>query len=80
MVSDSPRENFIEAIKHNKMDVDDFELKEQSDPRRGTDIHQITGQVTIRRKSTGVEKTYASGHGSSWPAEFDDDLSQGVFN
>ena len=80
MVSDSTREDFIEAIKHQGFDVDDFELTEQRDPPRGTDVQPFTGQVTIRRKSTRAEKTYASGHGSSWPTEFDDDLSQGVFN
>ncbi len=76
----SVTEDSIQAIERHGLDVDDFELTEQMDPRRGTDIQPITGQVTIRRKSTGVEKTYASGHGSSWPTEFDDDLSQGVFN
>ena len=80
MVSDSTREDFVGAIKRHGLDVDDFELTEQRDPPRGTDVQPFTGQVTIRRKSTGAEKTYASGHDSRWPAEFDDDLGEGVFN
>ena len=80
MVSDSVTEDCIQAIERQGLDVDDFELTEQRDPPRGTDVQPFTGQVTIRRKSTGAERTYASGHGSTWPAEFDDDLSQGVFN
>ncbi len=80
MVSDSEREDFTQAINRNGLDVDDFELTEQRDPPIGTDVQPITGQVTIRRKSTGAEKIYAAGHGSSWPAEFEQDLRQGFFN
>ncbi len=57
-----------------------LKLTEQRDPPIGTDVQPITGQVTIRRKSTGAEKIYAAGHGSSWPAEFEQDLRQGFFN
>ena len=52
MVSDSEREDFTQAINRNGLDVDDFELTEQRDPPIGTDVQPITGQVTIRRKST----------------------------
>ncbi len=80
MVNDSEREDFTQAINHHGLDVDDFELTEQRDQPIGTDVQPITGQVTIRRKSTGAEKTYDAGHGSSWPAEFEQDLQQGGFN
>ena len=79
MVDDSEREDFEQAILAKGFEPDDFELIEKRDPPGGGEIHPITGTVTIKRKSNGTEKSYQAGHGSAWPAEFSDDLNNGVF-
>ena len=79
MVGDSEREDFEQAIRDKGFDLDDFELIENRDPPRGGEVHAITGTLTIKRRSTGLERTYQAGYGSAWPAEFSDDLNNGVF-
>lgn len=79
MVDASEREDFEQAIRAKGFELDDFELIEKRDPPGGGEIHAITGTVTIKRKSSGIERSYRAGHRSAWPAEFRDDLNNGVF-
>lgn len=79
MILDSEKEDFEQAVRDNGFAVDDFELIEQQDLPSGGEIYAITGTVTIKRKSSGIEKTYRAGHGSTWPTEFSDDLNVGTF-
>ena len=79
MVDDSEKEDFEQAIRNKGFSLDDFELTEKRDPAQGAGVHAITGTVTIKRKSSGAKKSYQAGHGSAWPAEFENDLRRGVF-
>lgn len=79
MVDDSEREDFEQAIRRKGLDPDDFELIETRDQPHGRETYAITGTVTIKRKSTDAEKSYQAGHRSAWPAEFENDLTSGVF-
>jgi hypothetical protein len=70
LIDDSEKEDFENAILEKGLDVSDFEVTEQQDPMQGAGVQPITGTVKILRKSTRRGKTYAAGHGTSWPADF----------
>jgi len=38
------------------------------------------GTVTIKLRKTGVERTYETGHASTWVVQFASDLDAGAFN
>lgn len=38
------------------------------------------GTVTIKLRKTGVERTYETGHASTWVVQFASDLDAGIFN
>jgi hypothetical protein len=79
MITNSEKEDVMNEIKSKGLDVSDFELIDQEDLMQGTDIQPITGLVTIKRKSTGTSRSYASGDRSTWPTQFADDLKRGLF-
>ena len=79
VVGASELEDFWGSVKRHKYRDSDFELTEKADETRGTGVQAVTGTVTIRCKSSGVERTYKAGYGSTWPAQVDQDLSRGVF-
>lgn len=79
MIDESEKEDFVNAISDQGLDPSDFELSEQEDPMHGEGVQPITGRAIIKRKSNGVERSYASGHGSRWSAEFAEDLKRGLF-
>lgn len=80
MVNESEMEDFRNIITDRNIDANDFSIQEKEDPITGTGIQPITGTITIRRKFKGKEKTYKVGHGSTWTAEFSDDLNCGIFD
>lgn len=57
---------------------DDFEIIQRADPSP-TFPSEITGTVTLVRKSNRIAKTYDAGSGSSWLDLFDTDLKLGLF-
>lgn len=69
-------ENTIKSMGHNK---EDFELSVSQDPIPSSDVHPLTGIVTIKNKFMGSTKSYRCGHGSHWVVDFEDDLKKGVF-
>jgi hypothetical protein len=79
MVDDSEREDFEQAILNRGFELDDFELIERRELTGEKEIYAIAGTVTIKRKSSDIEKSYQAGHGSAWPAEFSNHLNTGVF-
>jgi hypothetical protein len=79
LLDSSEVQDYFSAIKKLGFTQSDFELKEKQFPTSGGPIYVIKGSVTITRKSTGIERTYPAGHGSSWPASFHDDLTKGIF-
>ena len=72
-------DDFYVLIKQNGFRKEDFELRQNREPMHGSELQIITGSVTVYSKVSKVEKTYVAGHGSSWPVQFRDDLSRGVF-
>lgn len=78
MISKDINEDYAHAIKSKDLDINDFVLTENKNKPTSPE-YAVTGSVTIKRKSTGIEKEYKSGHGTSWPVEFTDDLNRGVF-
>lgn len=79
VLSDSEVEDFYSSIKQLGFKDNDFEMSQTPAPLSGGGIQPIVGTVTVKRKSTGANKTYQAGHGSSWPASFHDELKKGVF-
>jgi len=79
LVTDSEKADFRAAIERLGYKYDDFELTEKRDPQPAIKVYGIAGSVIIKRKSTRLEKIYKAGHGTAWPASFQDDLSKGAF-
>jgi len=58
---------------------EDFDLSERSDPLPCAWIMAISGEAVIKCIKTGITRYYRAGEGSNWPAEFADDLKNGMF-
>ena len=57
---------------------DDFEIIQNADPSPGFPS-DVTGTVTLMRKSNQVARSYVAGSGSSWLAQLESDLKLGAF-
>ena len=79
VLGDDELEDFLVVIKKRGFDKNNFELTEQPQPVRNSDVQPITGTVTVRCKVTGIERTYIAVHGSTWPTDFSTDLAHGLF-
>ena len=58
---------------------EDFDLSERSDPLPCAWIMAMSGEAVIKCTKTGITRYYRAGEGSTWPAEFSDELKNGVF-
>jgi hypothetical protein len=58
---------------------DEFELEQQRLEATGTFYDPQAGTVTVRRKETGVERSYKLSSGNNWPTDFAIDLQSGAF-
>lgn len=79
IIMESELEDFRNEISRRGLDSLDFEIEEFEKPMQGVDVQPIKGQVTVKRVSTGIQKTYKAGQMSHWVADFVDDLRKGVF-
>jgi len=79
IVMESELEDFRNEILRRGMDPLDFEIEEFEKPMQGVDVQPINGQVTVKRISTGIQKTYKAGQMSHWVVDFADDFRKGVF-
>jgi hypothetical protein len=63
------------------LDSDDFALSEidTTDPKTD-EIFALTGILTVTQKSTGRQKQYPIGDGSTWVADFQRDVIEGYFH
>jgi hypothetical protein len=75
----SELDDFQSVLKRRGLSESDFALKERELPIRGAALQPIRGTVTITYTKTGIALTYQTGHGRSWPAEFERDLDAGRF-
>jgi len=61
--------------------LDEFDVS--ATPQRLDDqsggISADRGTVTIKLRKTGAERTYETGHASTWIAQFASDLGSGIF-
>ncbi len=57
----------------------DFEVAEDRSPELAEHLGLPTGAVMVRRHSTGDERMYAAGVGSTWYAALSADLDHGEF-
>ena len=80
IVLESELEDFNNAILSKGLSPSGFELEHLKKPMQGGNIQPIIGQVTVRRKSTDIQRTYKAGHMSHWVADFVDDFKRGIFN
>ena len=79
IVDKSEIEDFNNEILAKGLDPSDFELTEWEEPI-GVVVQPNIGQVRVKRKSTGVHKTYRAGDRSHWVVDFEEDLKMGVFD
>lgn len=79
MIDVSEIEDCTNTIENQGFELIDFEFISTQDSTDGQETHPLTGKIIISRKSNGAEKTYESGHASTWPAQFGDDLRNGYF-
>lgn len=73
VIAQDEYDDFITICKSNGFEPDDFNLTEHdiSWPKAGS-VGPVKGKLTISKN--GNSKTYNTGHGSSWPSQFESDL------
>jgi len=69
-------------LRRQQRSLDEFDVS--ATPQRLDDqtgqISANRGTVTIKLRKTGVERTYETGHASTWVVQFASDLDAGAFN
>jgi len=75
----SVQSDFIETLNQLGIDILDFELLDYQDSMEGHSVQAYQASVSVKRKSTGNEKRYMCGAGSTWPADFEIDFRNGLF-
>ena len=73
-------EDFKREITDNDYDVNDFQLNHTDLTNWNSGLALDQGSATIRRKSTGKEKSYNASSGTRWVVDFSNDLKSGFFN
>lgn len=79
IICPTEKEDFDNAITSAGYRKEDFDVRESETPMSAGGIEPITGTITVRNKQTGLERSYKAGHGSTWVAEFENDLRTGAF-
>ena len=76
-VHKSEAEDFEAELRRHKRSRDEFEiaatLQKPFSQQAGV-ISPYGGTITIKNKRSGAERTYPTGYGSSWVADFSADL------
>lgn len=68
-------------LKRQHRSLDEFDVSatpQRLDSQSGA-ISASRGTVTIKLRKTGAERTYETGHASTWVVQFSDDLKAGRF-
>lgn len=79
LVFNSEWEEFRSIVDRAGLRNNDFDCREMEDHSRGR-IHEVTGLVTITRKSTGQTRQYECGFGRAWLGAFQHELQSGRFD
>jgi hypothetical protein len=81
-VHPSELDDFEQELRREGRSIEEFDVS--ATPQRLADqsggISAYSGTVTVRNRTTGTERTYRTGHGSRWLAEFADDLKVGLLD
>lgn len=72
-------DDYLSCLTESGFAPDDFELIQQRDQPTGIIYDPQSGTITVRRKSTGIERVYKLRSGNTWPSEFREDLHRGAF-
>jgi hypothetical protein len=78
LFKDDKREALYGLLRSWGHDARDFEVDEDTDSELGRLFGLTGGVLTVRRRSTGEERLYATGMGSAWFAAVLMDLSRGL--
>lgn len=74
-------EQYQDAFKrNNKYSENDFDLEYSEQPIPPHVISPIRGELRVINKLSHKEKTYVTGHLSSWSIDFENDLNTGFFD
>ena len=80
-VHKSEAEDFEAELRRHKRSEDEFDIvatPQKPLSQQAGVISPYGGTITIKNKKSGAERTYPTGHGSSWVADFSADLEAGV--
>jgi hypothetical protein len=80
-VHESEVEDFETELRRHKRSEDEFEIvasQQKLFSQQAGVVSPYGGTITIKNKKSGAERTYPTGHGSSWVADFSADLEAGV--
>lgn len=79
-VHESEVEDFVNELRRAKRSLDEFEIKASpKEPltRESGVISPTVGAISIRNKQTGAERTYRTGHVSTWIMDAIADIKTG---
>ena len=77
---DPSKSSAVDALLHARgFAAQDFEVAEDRSREIADSLGLPSGAVTVRRHSTGDERVYAAGVGSTWYAALSADLDDGHF-
>ncbi len=81
IINETELEDYRNALEKYGFSESDFEeiSEEDTTESSGNGTFVPTGKVTIKCKTSGIEKVYKAGNDSKWPAQFEDDLSSNYF-
>ena len=73
-------DDFYSCFAGSGFSPDEFEVKQQRENQTGGMLYDPqAGTVTVRCKTTGIERIYKLASGNSWPLDFSNDLQGGLF-
>lgn len=74
------KEDILNSISSLNLNVDDFEFNEiDLTNHKEATVSPISGEIEIKYIPSNKSRKYKTGHGSSWPAEFEFDLKTNFF-
>jgi hypothetical protein len=73
-------EDFRTELRRHGRSVEEFDVSAtpQSLADQSGAIRSIHGEVTIRNRKSGEQRTYDTGHATNWVARFGEDLKAGI--
>jgi hypothetical protein len=74
------QEDVIKALSNLNLNFSDFEFKEiDITNHQENAVYAISGEIEVTYKPSKISNKYKTGHGSSWPAEFEFDIKTNFY-